>query len=234
MKSLSIIIPVFNEEKTIVKMLDNLKKIRFPCQIEIIFVDDGSTDNSAELIKANIRKNSTSKKKYILIQKENGGKGSAIRRGFKKASSEAVIIQDADLEYSPEEIITLIEELEKGEADVIHGSRMLRHNPTSSRLYYFGNWFLSLSTSFLYGSRITDMETCYKLIPLKIIRELNLVSDKFDIEPEITAKILRKGYSIKEVPISYSPRTKKEGKKIGVRDGFQALWQLVKWRFKDI
>lgn len=231
MKKLSIIIPVFNEEKTITVILDSLKKVKFSLKTEVIIVDDGSKDFSVKIIKDYIKRD---KNKYILIQKENGGKGSALRAGFEKATGEAVIIQDADLEYTPEEINSLIKELNKGDADVIYGSRMLKSNPTSHWIYYLGNWFLSFSTSLLYGSRITDMETCYKLIPIKIIRELNLVSNKFDIEPEITAKILRKGYTIKEIPISYSPRSKKEGKKIGLKDGFQALWQLVKWRFKRI
>lgn len=231
MNKLSIIMPVFNEEKTIVKILDKLSKVKFRVDFEIIIVDDGSSDSSSKIIKEYI-KNSKKRKKFIFIQKENGGKGSALRLGFKKAEGQAVIIQDADLEYNPEEINLLIKEQEKKSADVIYGSRMLKSNPTSSWIYYLGNWFLSLTTSFLYGARITDMETCYKLIPLKIIRELCLISDRFDIEPEITAKLLKKGYKIKEIPIFYSPRSKKEGKKIGLKDGIEALWQLVKWRFK--
>lgn len=231
-EKLSIIIPVYNEEKTILKILESVRKVKFGIKKEIIIINDGSKDNSKKIIENYLRKNN--KENFIFVSKENEGKGSAIRKGFEKASGKYVIMQDSDLEYNPNEIGKILNEIKKGKNEVVYGSRMLKKNPTSHWIYYFGNWFLSLATSILYGHKISDMETCYKMIPLKIIKELKLKANKFDIEPEITAKILKLGYSIKEIPISYSPRNKKEGKKIEWRDGFTALWVLIYWKFKKI
>ena len=147
------------------------------------------------------------------------------------AKGDVIIIQDADLEYDVKEIKKLVDFIKKEKSDVVYGSRILGDNPYQYFTYYLGNRFLSFLTSILYGAKITDMETCYKLMPLKIAKSLDLQANGFDIEPEITAKILRKGYSIREIPISYSPRSKEEGKKIGWKDGVKAVFVLIYWRF---
>ncbi len=231
---LSFLIPVYNEEKTILLVLDRIKKVQLGVQKEAVIVNDGSKDQSKEVIEAYLKKNKSKKgMHWKFYSKENGGKGSALRLALGHATGDSVIIQDADLEYQPEEIANLIKELQKGEADVIYGSRILkRENKTAYLTYYLGNRFLSIVTSILYGTAITDMETCYKLIPHKIFKELRISRNKFDIEPEITAKILRKGYTIKEIPITYQPRSREEGKKIGWRDGLTALWVLFSLRMK--
>ncbi|MBM3233205.1 glycosyltransferase family 2 protein [Candidatus Pacearchaeota archaeon] len=229
---LSILIPVYNEEKTILAVLERIKKVDLGLAKEIIIVNDGSKDNSEEIIRSFLKKNKSSKgTSWKFYSKENGGKGSAIKMALSHATGDLSIIQDADLEYLPEEIETLIAEYNKRKSEVVYGSRILkRDNKASYILYYLGNVFLSFMTSILYGRVITDMETCYKLIPTKIFRELKITRNNFDLEPEITAKILRKGYNIKEIPITYNPRSKTEGKKISWRDGFSALWVLFKIR----
>ncbi len=231
---LSLLIPIYNEERTLVAVLDRIRKVQLGVGKEIILVNDGSKDHSKEIIEEYLKKNkSTREIQWKFYSKENGGKGSALRLGLQHATGDIVIIQDADLEYKPEEISLLIKELQKGKSDVIYGSRILnRKNKTAYLSYYLGNRFLSIVTSILYGKAITDMETCYKLIPLKIFKELSISRNRFDIEPEITAKILRKGYAIKEIPITYAPRSKEEGKKIGWRDGLTALGVLFSLRMK--
>ncbi|MEK6825870.1 MAG: glycosyltransferase family 2 protein [Nanoarchaeota archaeon] len=231
---LSLLIPVYNEEKTICKVLDVLKKVSLGVQKEIIIVNDGSKDQSKKVIESYLKKNPSTKDVcWKFASKENGGKGSALRMALQHATGNITIIQDADLEYKPEEIAILIKEYQKGKADVIYGSRILnKKNKTAYLSYYLGNRFLSLVTSILYGKSITDMETCYKLLPLKIFKELQIKRNRFDIEPEITGKILKKGYTIKEIPITYSPRSIEEGKKIGWRDGLTALWVLFSIRIR--
>lgn len=233
MEKLSIIIPVYNEEKTIIEILDRVLSTNIGINKEIIIVNDGSRDRSEEIIKKYLaKKKQTKEVEFFFISKENGGKGSAIRAGIDKAKGDLVIMQDADAEYDPSEIRNLVEEIKKRESDIVYGSRILKENPYQYFTYYLGNRFLSFLTSVLYGARITDMETCYKLIPSKIAKSLNLRARGFDMEPEITAKILKKGYKIKEIPISYKPRSKEEGKKINWKDGAKAVWVLLYWRFK--
>ncbi len=233
---LSILIPVYDEEKTILLILERIKEIKLEIKKEVIIVNDGSKDSSKVMIENFLKKNKSRKDiEWKFYSKVNGGKGSAIRMALEHATGDLAIIQDADLEYKPEEIANLINQLLKKESDVVYGSRILnRKNKTAYISYYFGNRFLSIVTSILYGTPITDMETCYKLIPLKIFKELNISRNKFDIEPEITGKILKKGYKIKEIPITYRPRSKEEGKKIGWIDGLQALWVLFSIRLKKI
>lgn len=236
---LSIIIPVYNEEKTVSLLLEKVTKVKLTgVEKEIIVVDDGSTDTTAAKISKFI--SSKSKVKYIS-HKKNAGKGEAVRTGLKHATGEYIIIQDADLEYDPKYIEHLITPLKQGVASVVYGTR-LKRLPNLSRdertprllLHYFGNKLLSLLTSMLYFQWVTDMETCYKLFPKKGLEGVTLRSKGFELEPEITAKLFKKGYTIYEVPISTIPRDYNEGKKLRTFDaGFKALWALIKYRFID-
>ena len=239
MKKLSVIIPVYNEEKTVGKLLKKLFSVKIPVKsIEYIVVDDGSSDASAsEISKFKIR---NPKLKFIK-NKKNQGKGAAVRTGLKNTTGDYVVIQDADLEYNPADIIRLIKKLESQERPVVYGTRLSRL-PNLRRdertpvflMHYFGNKFLSLITSMLYHHWLTDMESCYKLFPKKAVQNMKLSSRGFEFEPEITAKLLKRGYEIAEVPISTNPRGFDEGKKLNtVRDGTKALWTLIKYRFVE-
>src|ERR1035437_777351 len=234
---LSIIIPVYNEEKTIIEILERVKKEEIPgVEKEIIVVDDGSTDATRQKLK-NIKDNNFK----IFFHEKTGGKGSAVRTGIESATGEYIIIQDADLEYHPKFIKDLIKPILEKKADVVYGTRLNRMPHLKGEegkhlfiLHYFGNRFLSLITSVLYGQWITDMETCYKLFPKKALNGIKLNARGFELEPEITAKLLKKGYKIKEVSISVVPRGYDEGKKLNtVNDGVKALWSLVKYRFSN-
>lgn len=240
---LSIIIPVFNEERTIERVLKNVTAIRLlDVEKEIIIVDDGSTDTTSEKLKALAsRSGQREMEKSVLIfhHKENLGKGAAVRTGIEKASGEYILIQDADLEYNPEYIKKLILPVINGDAKVVYGTRLNRL-PNLSRdertllflLHFFGNRFLSLLTSILYGQWLTDIETGYKLFSKKALQNISLKARSFDFEPEITAKLLKNGYKILEVNIKTIPRGYEEGKKLHtVRDGIIALWTLIKFRF---
>lgn len=233
---LSIIIPVFNEEKTIGTVLDNVSKLNLNgLDIEVIIIDDGSKDKSKEIIERKI----SGKKNYTLIShKKNKGKGAAVNTGFSKAEGEILLIQDADLEYNPKDIPKLLAPLVQKKEQVVYGTRLRRgmvlfgKNKTPLPFHFVGNKFLSLVTSILYGVSITDMETGYKVFTRNVLKGMKLKARSFDFEPELTAKILRKGYKILEIDISTNPRGYDEGKKIRpVRDGVIALWTLVKYRF---
>lgn len=226
-KKISIIVPVYNEEKTLRQILEKLKATDFsPLEKEIIIVNDASSDGTAAIL-AELVKTENYK---IITHEKNAGKGAAIRTGFKSATGDLVTIQDADLEYDPAELAKLTKPILDGQADVVYGSRMLGSHKTNNFYYYLGNKFLSLATNILYNTSLTDMETCYKVIKTDIVKNINIVSNRFDFEPEITAKILRGGHRIFEMPISYCGRNFKEGKKITWRDGIKALWVLVKYR----
>jgi dolichol-phosphate mannosyltransferase len=236
---LSIIIPVFNEEKTISKILTKVIALKFQgVKKEIIVVDDGSTDKTWSKIKEQRSKN---KELKLLQHKENLGKGAAVRTGIKNATGDYIIIQDADLEYDPGQIKYLLEPVLQKKAKVVYGTRLDRlphlsgeENNPRFVLHFFGNRFLSLVTSILYGAWITDMETCYKLFPAKFAKKIKLKSRSFDFEPEITAKILKAGYKIKELPIVAKPRSYDEGKKLRTfHDGSIALYTLIKYRIYD-
>jgi dolichol-phosphate mannosyltransferase len=235
MKKLSVIIPVFNEEKTVAKLLKSLLSTKLPVKnIEYILIDDGSSDNSISEIKR-----LKSRKIKLFIHKKNMGKGVAVRTGVKKANGDYIIIQDADLEYNPKDIAKLIKAVSK-ENPVVYGTRLKRlpnfkeDVQTFYLLHYFGNRFLSLVTSILYHHWLTDMECCYKLFPKASLKGIQLHARSFDFEPEITAKLLKKGYNIAEVSIATKPRGYGEGKKIhAVTDGTKALWTLLKYRFVD-
>ncbi len=212
------IIPVFNEADNIERLINAVKSVNL--KKEIIIVDDYSTDGTRDYLKK-----LTDMK--IVYHERNMGKGSAIRTGLKYADGDMVIIQDADLEYSPGDYSRLLEPIAKGLTKVVYGSRILGRGKFLKKSY-FANRVLTLLTNLLFRGHITDMETCYKMIDRRLMQSLNLVSSRFEIEPEITCKLLRKGMKIFEVPISYAGR--KEGKKIGVKDGIQAIWNIVKWK----
>lgn len=236
---LSIIIPVFNEEKTIGEIIKKIRSLQIPSvEKEIIIVDDGSSDNSVKIIKPYVAKD---KSLRLLIHEKNSGKGSAIKTGVKIAKGDYVAIQDADLEYNPQDFVRLTEPIKEDKAKVVYGTRLKRFPNFSKEesqprfiVHYLGNKFLSLITSVLYGQWITDMETCYKIFPKSALEKFDLKSRSFDFEPEITAKLLKNGYKITELPINTTPRNYNEGKKLNtLKDGIIALWSLLKYRFID-
>lgn len=226
-KLLSIVIPVYNEKDSIKQILKEIEKVK-DINKEIIIVDDASTDGTTEILKE-IQKNNKDYK--IFFKEKNRGKGHTLKVGFSKSKGDYVIVQDADLEYNPSEYHKLIRALNELDADVVYGSRFSGNYEDMSNLHYFGNKFLTLVTNLFFGVMLTDMETCYKLMPGDFIRKIDIKSDRFDFEPEITAKILKAGLVIKEVPISYKGRSFSEGKKITWRDGIWALYTLIKYRF---
>lgn len=233
---LSIIIPVFNENKTIAEIIKRVGKVKIAdFEKEVIIVDDGSTDGTIEEVERTIRELNI---KFYKHEK-NLGKGAAVRTGISKATGDYVIIQDADLEYNPKDVARLAVPIVNKTSQVVYGTRLQRW-PNLARdertirflIHYLGNRFLSLLTSILYGQWITDMETCYKLFPRKALSGIKLNSKRFDFEPEITAKLMKLGYKIKEIPISTNPRGYEEGKKLNtIKDGSIALYTLLKYRF---
>ncbi|MFA5140975.1 MAG: glycosyltransferase family 2 protein [Elusimicrobiota bacterium] len=225
-QSLTVIVPAYNEARTLGPLIERLLTVRFPLRLEVIVVDDGSTDGTA---KEAARLSRPGLK--VLRHETNRGKGAAIRTGLDAASGDLVLIQDADLEYEPEDILSLLKPaLEQG-APVVYGSRILRReNRASYWRYYWGGRFISLWTNLLFGSRITDEPTCYKLFDARLLKGLGLRCTGFEFCPEATGKLLRGGVPILEVPIRYTPRTIAEGKKIRWLDGVIALWTLLKIR----
>lgn len=234
---LSIIVPVFNEEKTIGKILNLLLLLKLSgTNTEIIVVDDGSSDSSSKEIKK-----FKTKGVKIISHEKNQGKGVAVKNGILASTGDYILIQDADLEYDPKHISGLLDPIIKKKAEVIYGTR-LKRMPNFTRdernplflLHYLGNRGLSLITSVLYGQWITDMETGYKLFPKKALEGVDLKARSFDFEPEITARLLKKGYKIVEIPITTNPRDYKDGKKLNAyKDGPIALHTLIKYRFID-
>jgi len=229
---LSIIIPVYNEEKSILKVIDKVKKVKLnKIKKEILIIDDFSTDNTKEILKK--LKNGNIK---VFFHQKNQGKGAAIRTGLKNVTGDVILIQDADFEYNPEEYPKLLKPIIENKANVVYGSRLdaIRRNLKNMyKLHYFGNMFLTIITNILYGAKITDMETGYKVFRKEVIKGMKLKAKRFDFEPEITAKILKKGYKITEIPINFFGRKFEEGKKITWIDGVKALLYLIKYRFVD-
>ncbi len=225
-RTLSVIVPVYNERATVAEIIRRMRRVGLPLELEIVVVDDGSTDGSDQVLAA--LQDSTVK---FIKQPVNRGKGAAIRAGLKAARGDLVLIQDADLEYDPDEWPRLLEPILKGKADVVYGSRFTGERKNMMPLHWIGNRFLSVTTNILYATTLSDMETCYKLFRRRVLDGITLRANRFDFEPEVTAKVLRAGYRIYEVPISYAGREVTEGKKFTWRDGFVALWTLVRCRF---
>jgi glycosyltransferase involved in cell wall biosynthesis len=230
LRKLTVVVPVYNERNTLVEVLRRMRAVELPDGIEkeIIVVDDGSTDGTRDVL----RQLGDSTVRIVMLDK-NQGKGAALRAGFAHATGEFVLVQDADLEYDPEDWPKLLNPVLRGRARVVYGSRFTGERRNMLLLHWIGNRFLSMTTNVLYNTTLSDMETCYKLIERTLIDEMKLASNRFDIEAEMSAKILKRGVRIYEVPISYSGREFDEGKKITWRDGFSALWTLVKYRFRD-
>lgn len=232
-KKLSILIPVFNEAKTIVAVLEMVSKAP-ACGLdkELIVVDDGSTDGSREILRELDADQYSAK---VYFHEKNQGKGAALRTGQGHATGDIIMIQDADLEYSPNEYPNLLKPILDGHADVVYGSRL--SGGTVTRAFHFthyvGNKFLSLLTNVLYNSTLTDMETCYKVFKAEIFKRVTIRSNRFEFEPEITAKVLKQNVRLYELPISYFGRDYSEGKKITWKDGFGAIWALIRYRFSD-
>jgi glycosyltransferase involved in cell wall biosynthesis len=223
---LSVVMPVYNERTTIDEIVRRVLAV--PLRIELIVVDDGSTDGTSEILDA-LQRELT----FTLLRQKNAGKGAALRRGFAAVTGDLVVVQDADLEYSPEEYPELIELICDGKADVVYGSRFLGRHRAFLFAHYVGNKFLTLATNVLYNTILTDMETCYKVMRTDVIRSMTLRSNGFGIEPELTAKIFKRGYRVYEVPITYAGRNYDQGKKITWTAGFVALWVLLKYRFTE-
>lgn len=227
---LSIIIPVFNEISTIERMLDILEKTDLgEVAKEIIVVDDGSRDGTREILKEYETRHK------ILYHEINQGKGAAVRTGLKNMSGDYAVIQDADLEYNPGDFKRMLEYAMVNSAEVVYGSRRLGKgkSPTAGWQYYLGGVFLTFLTNLLYGTKITDEATCYKMFSRDTLSKINLCSDGFEFCPEITAKIARRKIIIHEIPIDYTPRSRSEGKKIKLKDGFIAAWTLLKYKIKS-
>ena len=235
---LSIIVPVYNEERTVRSVIERLIDIDLPVAREIIIVNDGSTDGTREALAsverdiAESRIPSRESRVRIIHVEQNAGKGAAIRRGFDAATGTIVAIQDADLELDPQQLSVLVAPILNGQADVVYGSRFLAGRPQAPWITIAANRALTMATNVLFGSSITDMETCYKIMRTQVARSLQLDANRFDIEPQITARVLRRGHRIHELPVRFEPRSRAQGKKIGWRDGVRAIDVLFKERFR--
>lgn len=226
MNKLSIIVPVYNEEHTIHQILERISSVSLPgWSKEIIVVDDGSADKTKQILKH------WEKKVHVIYKDKNEGKGSALSLGFQKATGDIILVQDADLEYSPDDYPVLLAPFNNTHVDVVYGSRFLGPHLSTMFLYAQGNKFVTLMTNLLFNTNITDMETGYKVFRRYVLDGMTIHAKRFDVEPELTVKALKKGYQIYEVPISYYGRKFAEGKKLTWRDGIIALWTLIKYRF---
>jgi len=225
-RSLSVVIPVYNERSTVAEIIRRIRAVEIPLTLQVIVVDDGSSDGSDKVLQA--LEDSTVR---VIRHTHNQGKGAAIRTGMEAMTGDLLLIQDADLEYDPDDWPRLLEPILKGKARVVYGSRFTGERKNMLPLHWFGNRLLSLVTNVLYSSTLSDMETCYKLFDVEVLKGITIVSDRFEFEPEITAKVMRRGFRIYEVPISYAGREANDGKKITWRDGFGAMAALIRFRF---
>jgi glycosyltransferase involved in cell wall biosynthesis len=221
---LSVVMPAYNERDTIDEIVSRVMAI--PMRVELVVVDDCSTDGT----RAHLGELQKQFGFTLLLQSHNQGKGAALRRGFNAVTGDIVAVQDADLEYSPEEFPTLAQLIIEGRADVVYGSRFLGQHRVFLFTHYLGNRLLTLVTNILYNTMLSDMETCYKMMRREVLEGLDLQSNGFGIEPELTAKIFKRGYRVYEVPITYDGRGYDEGKKITWKDGLVALWVLIRHR----
>ena len=226
-RTLSVIVPVFNERNTVAEILRRMRRVELPVDLEVVVVDDASSDGTDKVL--DTLEDSTVR---VVRHPVNRGKGAAVRTGLGYARGDLVLVQDADLEYDPEDWPRLLAPILKGKARVVYGSRFTGERKNMLFLHWVGNRFLSLVTNVLYNTTLSDMETCYKLFDRQVLEGITITSNRFDFEPEITAKVLRRGHRIYEVPISYSGREFHEGKKITWRDGIRALTTLVRERFR--
>ncbi|MGD2279014.1 MAG: glycosyltransferase family 2 protein [Candidatus Omnitrophota bacterium] len=224
---ISVLMPIYNEKNTIMDVLKLVKGIHI--DKEIILVDDCSTDGTRELLRSQIGNENDIVK--VFYHDKNRGKGAAIRTALSHARGDYVIVQDADLEYSPQDIVQMTKSAEEKNAGAVYGSRFLETWRTTSFPHFLVNKFLTVLTNVLFGGKLTDMETCYKMVRTDVIRSLDIRAERFEFEPEVTAKLLKKGISISEIPVSYWGRGYDEGKKIGWRDGVEAVCTLLKLRF---
>ena len=221
---LSVLIPCYNERQTILEVVRRVKAIGL--DVEIIIVDDGSTDGTREILQS-----LNGDRFKVVLHDRNRGKGAAIRTALPLVTGDVVVVQDADLEYDPQDLGSLVEPIRSGRTSVAYGSRNLRPNVRSYSTFYWGGRVVSWVTTLLYGSRITDEPTGYKMFRTDVLRGLDLKSERFEFCSEVTAKLLRDGHTIVEVPISYAPRSFAEGKKIRWTDGLVAIWALIRYRF---
>lgn len=225
---LSVIIPIYNEKASLEEIIRRVQATGRAT--EIILVDDGSVDGTRDILPALDGRDGV----RVILHEKNQGKGGAVRTGIKAASGEVMLIQDADLEYDPRDYPALLQPIEEGRADVVYGSRFLG-GPRRATMFWhmIANYMLTFMTNILYNTILTDMETGYKVFRRKVVQDMPLHARRFDFEPEFTAKVLKRRFRIFEVPITFNPRDYSEGKKIGLKDAFQAVWTLLKYRFVD-
>ena len=225
---LSVIIPIYNEKDTLEEIISRVQATGIPD--ELVLIDDGSIDGTVDIVKKFEGKEGF---KVRLLQK-NQGKGAAVRSGLNIATGDVLLIQDADLEYDPRDYPALLKPIEEGLADVVYGSRFLGGSRRVAMFWHMvANKLLTLFTNILYNTILTDMETGYKVFKREVVKDMPLHAKRFEFEPEFTAKILKRNYRIFEVPITFNPRDYEEGKKIGLKDAFEAIWALIKYRFVD-
>ncbi len=228
MQTISVVIPVYNEAQTISEILRQVRAVELPYERELIVVDDYSTDGTRETLEKEAQEHGDTR---VFLHAQNLGKGAAVRTGLKQVSGDVVIIQDADLEYDPRDYVKLLRPIEEGRTNVVYGSRFLGEHKAMYFWHTLGNKLLTLTTNVMFDTTLTDMETCYKVFTIDIARSLKLKSNRWGFDPEITAKILKRGHRIYEVPIAYNGREFWEGKKISWKDGITVMGTLIRYRF---
>lgn len=230
MQTLSVIIPIFNEADTIREILNQVRAVEMPSRRELIVVDDFSTDGSREILQEEAQSFADT---HVFFHHKNMGKGAAVRTGLKHVTGDVIVIQDADLEYDPRDYLRLLRPIEEGRTEVVYGSRFLGEHKAMYFWHSLGNKLLTLTTNMMFDTTLTDMETCYKMFTREIAGTLKLKSNRWGFDPEITAKILKQGNRIYEVPIAYNGREFWEGKKISWKDGFTVMASLIRFRILD-